>query len=63
MKESVRRAWDNKTAQKYYFYEDQRRFKMNYKIFQKWVNVIVFPENIKLIDAIEVIQKYIEMEA
>lgn len=22
MKESVRRAWDNKTAQKYYFYED-----------------------------------------
>ena len=36
---------------------------MNCKIFQKWVNVIVFPENIKLIDAIEVIQKYIEMEA
>ena len=22
MKESVRRAWDNKTAQKYYFYEE-----------------------------------------
>ena len=22
MKESVKRAWDNKTAQKYYFYED-----------------------------------------
>jgi len=22
MKESVRRAWDNKTAQKYYFYEN-----------------------------------------
>ena len=36
---------------------------MNCKIFQKWVNVIVFPEDIKLIDAIEVIQKYIEMEA
>ena len=36
---------------------------MNCKIFQKWVNVIVFLENIKLIDAIEVIQKYIEMEA
>lgn len=36
---------------------------MNCKIFQKWVNVIVFPENIKLIDAVEVIQKYIEMEA
>ena len=36
---------------------------MNCKIFLKWVNVIVFPENIKLIDAIEVIQKYIEMEA
>ena len=36
---------------------------MNCKIFQKWVNVIVFPENIKLIDAIEVIQKYIEMKA
>lgn len=36
---------------------------MNCKIFQKWVNVIVFPENIKLIDAIEIIQKYIEMEA
>ena len=36
---------------------------MNCKIFQKWVHVIVFPENIKLIDAIEVIQKYIEMEA
>lgn len=36
---------------------------MNCKVFQKWVKVIVFPENIKLIDAIEVIQKYIEMEA
>ena len=36
---------------------------MNCKVFQKWVNVIVFPEDIKLIDAIEVIQKYIEMEA
>lgn len=33
---------------------------MHCKVFQKWVNVIVFPENIKLIDA-EVIQKYIEM--
>ena len=39
------------------------RFKMNCKVFQKWVNIIVFPEDIKLIDAIEVIQKYIEMEA
>ena len=36
---------------------------MHCKIFQKWVNVIVFPEDIKLIDAIKVIQKYIEMEA
>ena len=36
---------------------------MHCKVFQKWVNVIVFPEDIKLIDAIEVIQKYIEMEA
>lgn len=36
---------------------------MHCKIFQKWVNVIVFSEDIKLIDAIEVIQKYIEMEA
>lgn len=35
---------------------------MHCKVFQKWVNVIVFPEDIKLIDAIEVIQKYIEME-
>lgn len=34
---------------------------MHCKVFQKWVNVIVFPKNIKLIDAIEVIQKYIEM--
>jgi len=36
---------------------------MNCKIFQKWVNVIVFPKDIKLIDAIEVIKKYIKMEA
>ena len=36
---------------------------MHCKVFQKWVNVIVIPEDIKLIDAIEVIQKYIEMEA
>ena len=36
---------------------------MHCKIFQKWVNVIAFPKDIKLIDAIEVIQKYIEMEA
>ena len=36
---------------------------MHCKVFQKWVKVIVFPENIKLIDAIEVIQKYIEIEA
>lgn len=36
---------------------------MHCKVFQKWVKVIVFPENIKLIDAIEVIQKYIDMEA
>ena len=35
---------------------------MNCKVFQKWVNVIVFPDDIKLIDAVEVIQKYIEME-
>lgn len=36
---------------------------MHCKIFRKWVNVIVFPKNIKLMDAIEVIKKYIEMEA
>ena len=36
---------------------------MHCKIFQKWVNVIVFPEDIKLIDAVEIIQKYIKMEA
>ena len=36
---------------------------MNCKVFQKWVNVIVFPDDIKLIDAVKVIQKYIEMEA
>ena len=36
---------------------------MNCKVFQKWVNVIVFPDDIKLIYAVEVIQKYIEMEA
>ena len=36
---------------------------MHCKVFQKWVNVIIFPKDIKLIDAIEVIQKYIEMEA
>lgn len=36
---------------------------MHCKVFQKWVKVIVFSENIKLIDAIEVIQKYIDMEA
>jgi hypothetical protein len=35
---------------------------MNCKVFQKWINVIVFPDNIKLIDAVEVIQKYIERE-
>ena len=36
---------------------------MHCKVFQKWVNVIVFPEDIKLIDAVEIIQKYIKMEA
>ena len=36
---------------------------MHCKIFQKWVNVIPFPEGIKLVDAVEVIKKYIEMEA
>ena len=36
---------------------------MNCKVFQKWINVIVFPDDIKLIDAVEVIQKYIEMGA
>ena len=36
---------------------------MHCKIFQKWVNVIPFPTGIKLVDAVEVIQKYIEMEA
>ena len=35
---------------------------MHCKVFQKWINVIVFPDNIKLIDAVEVIQKYIERE-
>ena len=36
---------------------------MHCKVFQKWVNVIVFPAGIKLVDAVEVIKKYIEMEA
>ena len=36
---------------------------MHCKVFKKCVNVIVFTEDIKLIDAIEVIKKYIEMEA
>ncbi len=36
---------------------------MHCKIFQKWVNVIPFPAGIKLVDAVEVIKKYIEMEA
>ncbi|WP_338953639.1 hypothetical protein [Fusobacterium nucleatum] len=36
---------------------------MNCKVFQKWVNVIAFPAEIKLVDAVEVIKKYIEMEA
>jgi hypothetical protein len=35
---------------------------MHCKIFQKWVNVIPFPAGIKLVDAVEVIKKYIEME-
>ena len=36
---------------------------MHCKIFQKWVNVIVFPDDIKLIDAVEIIQRYVEMDA
>lgn len=36
---------------------------MNCKIFQKWVNVIAFPAGIKLVDAVEIIQKYIDLEA
>ena len=35
---------------------------MNCKTFKKWVNVIAFPAEIKLVDAVEVIQKHIEME-
>ena len=35
---------------------------MHCKIFQKWVNVIPFPAGNKLVDAVEVIKKYIEME-
>ncbi|WP_339010244.1 hypothetical protein [Fusobacterium animalis] len=36
---------------------------MHCKVFQKWVNVIAFPNEIKLVDAIKIIQKYIEMGA
>ena len=36
---------------------------MNCKSFKKWVNVIPFPAGIKLVEAVEVIKKYIEMEA
>ena len=35
---------------------------MNCKTFKKWVNVIPFPAGIKLVEAVEVIKKYIEME-
>nr|DAS75337.1 MAG TPA: hypothetical protein [Caudoviricetes sp.] len=36
---------------------------MNCKTFKKWVNVIDFPAGIKLVDAVEIIQKHIEKEA
>ena len=36
---------------------------MNCKTFKKWVNVITFPAEIKLVDVVEIIKKYIEMEA
>lgn len=36
---------------------------MNCKTFQKWVNVIAFPSNITLVEAVEIIEKYIEVEA
>ena len=36
---------------------------MNCKTFKKWVNVIAFPAEIKLVDTVEIIKKYIEMEA
>lgn len=36
---------------------------MDCKTFKKWVNVIAFPAEIKLVDAVEIIKKYIEMEA
>jgi hypothetical protein len=36
---------------------------MNCKTFKKWVNIIAFPAGIKLVDAVEIIEKYIEMEA
>nr|DAS90895.1 MAG TPA: hypothetical protein [Caudoviricetes sp.] len=35
---------------------------MHCKIFQKWVNVIPFPAGITLVEAVEMIEKYIEME-
>lgn len=41
----------------------QGGIKVNCKTFKKWVNVIPFPAGIKLVEAVEVIKKYIEMEA
>lgn len=35
---------------------------MNCKTFKKWVNVIAFPAGITLVEAVEIIEKYIEME-
>ena len=41
----------------------QGGIKVNCKTFKKWVNVIAFPAEIKLVDAVEIIQKHIEKEA
>jgi len=36
---------------------------VNCKTFKKWVNAITFPAEIKLVNAVEIIQKHIEKEA
>jgi hypothetical protein len=36
---------------------------VNCKTFKKWVNVIALPAEIKLVDAVKIIQKHIEKEA
>ena len=41
----------------------QGGIKVNCKTFKKWVNAITFPAEIKLVNAVEIIQKHIEKEA